>query len=75
VSSSTSQPLDLDVDRIGRAACTIDPVFRDSPQFVDTELCTSLGRNVLVKVEILNPLHSFKGHSGRRSAVSPWPPC
>jgi threonine dehydratase len=53
--------MDLDVDRIARAAHTIDPLFRDSPQFVDEQLCAALGRQVLVKVETLNPLHSFKG--------------
>jgi threonine dehydratase len=54
-------PVDLDVDRIARAAQMIDPVFRDSPQFVDEQLCAALGRQVLVKVETQNPLHSFKG--------------
>jgi threonine dehydratase len=53
--------MDLDVDRIARAARTIDPLFRDSPQFVDEQLCAALGRQVMVKVETLNPLHSFKG--------------
>jgi threonine dehydratase len=53
--------VDLDVDRIARAARTVDPVFRDSPQFVDEQLCAALGRQVLVKVETQNPLHSFKG--------------
>jgi threonine dehydratase len=53
--------MDLDIDRIARAARTIDPLFRDSPQFVDEQLCAALGRQVLVKVETLNPLHSFKG--------------
>ena len=52
---------DLDVDRIARAARAIDPQFRDSPQFVDERLSAILGREVLVKVETLNPLHSFKG--------------
>jgi threonine dehydratase len=50
-----------DLDRIALAASTIDPVFRDSPQFVDERLCAALGREVLEKVETLNPLHSFKG--------------
>ena len=53
--------VDLDVDRIAKAARTVDPVFRDSPQFVDEQLCAALGRQVLVKVETQNPLHSFKG--------------
>jgi threonine dehydratase len=52
---------DLDLERIARAARAIDPQFRDSPQFVDQRLSAALGREVLVKVETLNPLHSFKG--------------
>jgi threonine dehydratase len=53
--------MDLSVERIKEAARVIDPVFRDSPQFVDEQLSASLGRRVLVKVETLNPLRSFKG--------------
>jgi threonine dehydratase len=52
---------DLKLERIERAAREIDPVFRDSPQFFDEELCQALGRRVLVKVETTNPLRSFKG--------------
>ena len=52
---------DLALERIERAASTIDAVFRDSPQFVDEQLCAALGRRVLVKVETVNPLRSFKG--------------
>jgi threonine dehydratase len=39
----------------------IDPLFRDSPQFVDPQLGAALGREVVVKVETANPLGSFKG--------------
>lgn len=53
--------MDLDLDRIAGAAELIDPVFLDTPQFVDEQLCAALGRRVLVKVETLNPLRSFKG--------------
>jgi threonine dehydratase len=59
--SGMEAAMDLDIERIERAARTIDPVFRDTPQFVDEQLCAALGRQVLVKVETLNPLHSFKG--------------
>ncbi len=52
---------DLNLENIERAARIIDPVFRDSPQFVDEQLCAALGRRVLVKVETLNPIRSFKG--------------
>lgn len=53
--------MDIDLDNIARAAKTIDPVFRDTPQYVDEQLCAALGRRVLVKVETANPLRSFKG--------------
>lgn len=52
---------DLNLENIERASRIIDPVFRDSPQFVDEQLCAALGRRVLVKVETLNPIRSFKG--------------
>jgi threonine dehydratase len=53
--------MDLDLDRISRAASVIDPVFLNSPQYVDDHLSARLGRPVLAKVETLNPLRSFKG--------------
>ncbi|MCK2244054.1 MULTISPECIES: threonine/serine dehydratase [unclassified Crossiella] len=52
---------DLSLDRILAAAKVIDPVFLNSPQYVDEQLCAALGRRVLTKVELLNPLRSFKG--------------
>jgi threonine dehydratase len=53
--------LSLDLGNIERAARVIDPVFLNSPQYVDEQLCTALGRRVLVKLETLNPIRSFKG--------------
>jgi threonine dehydratase len=53
--------VDLSLERIELAAATIDPVFRNSPQYADEQLCAALGRRVLVKVETANPLRSFKG--------------
>ena len=47
----------ISVDRIAEAASVIDPVFLDSPQFV----CEQLGTNVVLKVETVNPIRSFKG--------------
>lgn len=54
------------------ASRAIDPVFRDTPQYVDEQLCAALGRRVIVKVETANPLRSFKGRGadfllGRRT--------
>ncbi|MBB6169995.1 threonine dehydratase [Nocardiopsis mwathae] len=49
------------LDRIAEAARVIDPVFLNSPQYIEEQLCARLGRRVLTKVETLNPLRSFKG--------------
>jgi threonine dehydratase len=53
--------VDLSLERIEAAAGEIDPVFLDTPQFVSDQLSEALGREVLVKVETLNPIGSFKG--------------
>lgn len=53
--------MDIDLGRIEEAARVIDPVFLDSPQFTSEQLCAALGREVLVKLEVANPLGSFKG--------------
>src|SRR5207237_7067891 len=52
---------DLKLANIEQAARVIDPVFRNSPQFVDEQLCAALGRRTIVKVETANPIRSFKG--------------
>lgn len=48
-------------DHIARAAVEIDPVFLHSPQFRAESLGEVLGCDVVVKVESLNPIRSFKG--------------
>lgn len=53
--------MDISLERIAAAAAAIDPVFRNTPQFVCEGLSTELGRPVLLKVETLNPIRSFKG--------------
>jgi threonine dehydratase len=53
--------LDLDPARIAAAVDVIDPVFQRSPQYEDEQLCSRLGRRVLIKNETCNPLRSFKG--------------
>jgi threonine dehydratase len=52
--------VDLSLDRIAAASAELDPVFLDSPQFVSEQLSVELGREVLVKVETVNPIGSFK---------------
>lgn len=56
-----SADVDLSVARIEEAAGVIDPVFLNTPQYVDSQLSAALGRDVLVKVETANPIRSFKG--------------
>lgn len=51
----------LSLERIEEAARVIEPVFLHTPQFVDETLSRRLGMRVLVKVECVNPLRSFKG--------------
>jgi threonine dehydratase len=55
---------DLRLENIEEAARVVDPVFRDSPQFEDEQLCASLGKRTIVKVETANPIRSFKGRGG-----------
>lgn len=47
----------ISVDRIAEAARVVDRVFLNSPQFV----CEPLGGNIVLKVETVNPIRSFKG--------------
>jgi threonine dehydratase len=51
----------LALDHIEQAAATIDPVFRQTPQFSDAALSELIGTELVVKVETLNPIRSFKG--------------
>jgi threonine dehydratase len=46
---------------IAQAYQVIDPVFVDSPQYECEPLSEKLGMNVVLKVECLNPIRSFKG--------------
>jgi threonine dehydratase len=54
----------IEIDRIREAAALIDPVFRDTPQFVCEPLSDRLGVETVLKVECLNPVRSFKGRGG-----------
>jgi threonine dehydratase len=51
----------LSLDRIRHVRATIDPVFLDSPQYVHEGLSTRAGIPVIVKVDTVNPIRSFKG--------------
>src|ERR1700756_1028454 len=56
-----SEPHRLSVERIEQAGGIIYPVFLNSPQFWAEPLEQHLGCRVVVKVETLNPIRSFKG--------------
>ena len=51
----------IDPSRIAAAARAIDPVFLHSPQLAFPALSETLGVDLTVKVETLNPIRSFKG--------------
>jgi threonine dehydratase len=52
---------ELEPAAIRAAAQSIDPVFTLTPQFVHDVLSERLGVPVVVKVETVNPIRSFKG--------------
>ena len=49
------------LQRIAQAATIIDPVFLNSPQYLAESLGQRFGCRLVVKVETLNPIRSFKG--------------
>ncbi|MFD0850945.1 pyridoxal-phosphate dependent enzyme, partial [Actinomadura adrarensis] len=66
--------MDLDLARIEKALRIIDPVFLNTPQYIDEQLCQELGgRTVTVKLETANPVRSFKGR-GADFMLSTLPP-
>jgi threonine dehydratase len=51
----------LSLEAIERAARDIDLVFRNTPQFEADALGRRLGARIVLKVETVNPIRSFKG--------------
>jgi threonine dehydratase len=51
----------ISIDRIRDAAEVIDPAFRETPQFLAETLSERLGLSLVLKVECVNPIRSFKG--------------
>ena len=51
----------ISLEAIERAARDVDPVFRNTPQFEADALGRKLGTRLLLKVETVNPIRSFKG--------------
>ncbi len=67
----------LSIERIKAAASRINEVFKNTPQYVCPSLSTALGCTIVLKVETLNPVRSFKGRgaetvlAGLESSDSP----
>jgi len=51
----------LSVKRIEDAFTKIDPVFLNTPQYINESLSRLLGVNLILKIETVNPIRSFKG--------------
>jgi threonine dehydratase len=51
----------LSIDRIGANTQKIDAVFQNTPQYYCPYLSDALDCGIILKVETLNPVRSFKG--------------
>jgi threonine dehydratase len=51
----------LDIGRIEAVVASIDAVFRNSPQYLCEGLSRALDCRIVLKVETINPVRSFKG--------------
>lgn len=51
----------VSTEQITAAAARIDPVFCNTPQYVNEPLSDLLGVRLVLKMELLNPIRSFKG--------------
>jgi threonine dehydratase len=60
MSGTDTHPHRLSLANIARASDTVDPVFTNTPQFECHSLSSELGCRLVVKVETLNPIGSFK---------------
>ena len=61
---------DISIERIAQAREHIDPVFLNTPQFENNLLSQWVGTSVIVKVECLNPVRSFKGRGACYSTTT-----
>jgi threonine dehydratase len=55
----------LSLQHIVAASAAIDPAFRDTPQYEAETLQPQLGCRLVVKVETLNPIRSFKARGAQ----------
>ena len=51
----------ISIERIEQAISVIGPEFLNTPQFEGEPLSAELGARVVVKIETINPIRSFKG--------------
>jgi threonine dehydratase len=65
-----TEPRRLSLEHIEQAAGIIDPVFLNSPQFRAESLEQQLDCRIVVKIETLNPIRSFKGRGADYLAAS-----
>ena len=62
------------LEAIEAAPVLIDPVFQGTPQFECEPLGDALGARVVLKVETLNPIRSFKGRGAELFVARDAPP-
>lgn len=55
----------LSLERIAQASGFIDPIFLNSPQFETQPVSEQLGCRLVVKIETLNPIRSFKARGAQ----------
>jgi threonine dehydratase len=60
----------LNLNHIASAAQLIDPVFLNTPQYRSESIEAILGCRLVVKVETLNPIRSFKGRGATYFAAN-----
>ncbi len=58
---TTNEDYRLSIDNIHEAIERIDPIFRDTPQYISDTLSDLLELTLVVKVETANPVRCFKG--------------
>src|SRR5262249_6984264 len=61
---------EIDLARLMAAPTKIDPVFLETPLRQSVELDRHLGCRLSLKVETLNPIHSFKGRGAELFAAT-----
>ena len=69
----------ISIANIEHARSVIDPVFLDSPQFKSDAFSDQFGMKIVLKVECVNPIRSFKGrgaeyftHLNKANRARPW---